>query len=171
MPDARSAVGPTISAPHSLQESLRQREATRYLTLASHLLPSADDAPLVLPTVSVPIRAATLLSWRQRDDQFCAGCGSSSMIMSAARRTRESMLSTSASRTTLVGACNGCGQWTRQAPDHYITANGVAGEWTVPSAPHEFVQLLTLFKLHAKVVPLNAPGSRQVCARASGAIY
>ena len=110
MPDAKSVCGLMIPASSSQHKSLRQRESTRYLTLESQLLSGGDDAPLVLPTVSTPFRTMTLLSWRQRVDQFGVGCGSLSTIMSAAGRTRETILPTQPSQTTLVGVSHGCGQ-------------------------------------------------------------
>ena len=109
MPDAKSVCGLMIPALSSPQKSL-QRESTEYLPLQSHLLPGADDAPLVLPTMSTPFRTMTLLSWRQRFDQFGVGCGSLSTIMSAAGRTRETILPTQPSQTKLVGVSHGRGQ-------------------------------------------------------------
>ena len=102
VPDAMSTSGLMIAARSSLHKSLPHRESTKSLPLQSHLLPSAADAPLMMPTMSTPTRAAILLSGRTRVDQLCVGCGSPSMIMSAAGRTRETMLPTQPSRTKLV---------------------------------------------------------------------
>ena len=62
MPDAMSMSGLMISAPSSPQKSLHSARRHECYTLADHLLPGADDAPLVLPTVSTPFRTTTLLS-------------------------------------------------------------------------------------------------------------
>ena len=136
MPDATSVCGLMIPALSSLRQSLRQRESTRYLTRQSHLLPGADDAPLVLPTMSTPFRTMTLLSWRQRFDQFGVGCGSLSTIMSAAGRRRETILPTQPSQTKLVGVSHGRGQCAYQAAPHDYEPYGVGSEWTDGGARH-----------------------------------
>ena len=154
MPDAKSVCGLMIPALSSLRQSLRQRESTRYLTLQSHLLPGADDAPLMLPTVSTPFRTMTLLSWRQHVDQFGVGCGSLSTIMSAAGRTRDTILPTQPSQTTFTTSSNECWQWPCQAPSHADKACGLGGDWTVGRrASEQLVEHLHLSNLHTGVVP------------------